>query len=940
MSSDTILVPNILLSQPLEDFQIVKINNNLIVVSVRDLLQIDRRAEFGDDYSDRDHVYIYTEGMLLSTAFRLKNGVISAHSLSVAGKGVLDVSGKQGSSELIRKSIESGVSGGDGESGGDLSIYVETADVQSPILHVSACGGSGGAGQSGSVQGGYGGSGGNGGNVVVLMGSSYLDWLSRLRQIDQLSTLDGIQNGIVELLTLIPDAEDLSDIRETLAGALREAAVVETNPFTIPVAMEIIHSAFENVSFTLQGLLRNLNMSLQSSIDVSGGNYGVYGDGLTNGNNGDMGKPGTLQHILFDKPLNLIEKSYSPFMMIHPSQCTRLLEKIKLMYLTIDPVSNPQGVKDVLILLLRLQSRTALFDSAKDDSELVKFYNENEAMIGSVGAVTQLRNVYNQSTNFLIQLKNGKDMFGYDSTYVPLVSFEAYEKTLDELIDNFGMLQTVYNNYFQQLQDHTAEMEHVKQARESLTIIKRNAQDDIDQLKHRVLKSEKVIDGYQYILPPLKKKLLDTLTSLEVDIKEYFDFNIDNLIHSLSTLAFAPESVFMIAATVGEFIHNAETKITNDKGIPVNKKYMVRQISTVEADINSLEEGYNLLNNGTLSPDDPSAGKLIASEKELLSFLDDFYENFPQQLDHLKKVFQDYITPIIARNNEILSYNATVVLMMKKLELIGNADAQSQQLNDVALDRMSPDLPDLVTFMSSTMYLARNQIIEMLDLTTRAYRFWSLSDHHSLSSIYEGKSLPQINYATLLAIKNQLISASLRTEESFGTDSSAFKGLIYELSPEDVEFFIGLKQAMILIPTVTLGTTLKNGDSMNPFARMANVRVKQVRVWIDGVKTADNQVRVHISHLGKEEIVSQSGEVFSFTHEPVNKPFIYKLDSLEVIEEVNFGMKEGKSNYAALGPFTTWNISVNDDDNNQLDLSEVTGIRLEFSGTNYDFDSN
>ncbi|MCR8842474.1 hypothetical protein NQ117_02150 [Paenibacillus sp. SC116] len=930
-------IPDILLKQPLEELQIVNIHNHLVVVSSEDLLQIGSHTSFGEDFSSLDSVSIYAESLLLSEVFRLKKGVISAHSLTVAGKGVIDASGKPGDSKDTPNEHpdEKGLTGGNGKPGGDLSIYVEMTESQPLNVHVSANGGLGGEGQRGTLStiGGDGGSGGDGGQVIVLTGSPYLVWLSKLKGVNQLQTVEEIQQGIKELLDLIPNSEGLSGVKESLTEISSPA----------DATIEHCQKVIENVSFQLLGLIATWNNSVQSSIDVSGGDYGVYGEGKINGDNGHEGKPGILQHINFDEPLNVMQKSFSPFMMIHPSQCTRLLEKIKLMYLTIDPVNNPQGVKDIAALLLRLQSRTALFDQLEVESELAKFYNEHEYEIGAIGAISQLRSVYSQTNNYLDQLAKGKNLFGFDSSHVPLASFAFYNDTLDKLIDNFGKLQIEYNNYFEQLKNNQADMEHIKRARETLSVVKTNAQEDLQTLKETLLKTATVIDSYQTIIPLLKQRVTDAIEGLEEDIQSYFDFNYDNLFQALTSLAFAPESGFMISVLTSEFVYKGTTKIMDDKDLPVNKEYLVREIRTVQADIKSLEEGYQALNNGTLTPEDPSAGRLITTAKQLFSFLDDFYGKFPHQLDDLKKVFKDYISHVIERNNKILTYNAIVLLMLRNHELIESADDRCEELNDEVLNKLSPDLPDLVSFMSSSIYTARNQIMEVLDLTARAYRFWSLSDHNPLTNLYGNKTLPQMNYATLLSIKNNIMIDYQQAVERFGTNHSDFphdpndQGLIYELPSYQVEILKLVKHICVKIPTVTQGTTLQEG---NIFAKMANVRVRLVRVWIDGAKTANNQLRVHLTHSGDEEITSQSGEVFAFSHAPVSKPFFYHLDTGKVMEEANFGMEEDKTNYAALGPFTQWNISVSDDDNASLDLSGVTGIRLEFHGTNYDFDSN
>jgi hypothetical protein len=115
-----------------------------------------------------------------------------------------------------------------------------------------------------------------------------------------------------------------------------------------------------------------------------------------------------------------------------------------------------------------------------------------------------------------------------------------------------------------------------------------------------------------------------------------------------------------------------------------------------------------------------------------------------------------------------------------------------------------------------------------------------------------------------------------------------------------------------------------------------------VRVWIDGAKTSNGTLQVHITHTGRETLCDTSGNTYRFTHEPITKLFRYALATKTITEEANFGCAQTTSTgtteiYAAIGPFTTWQIQVKAEENVGLDLSGVTGVQLEFHGTNLAF---
>lgn len=935
-----------LLSQSLESFQSVAIGTNTVIVSVEDSLALGAGSDIGSSFTSTSYLSVFAEDIILSDVFKMPNGVLSAHSLTTSGAGRLDLSGSAGYTPVTVNEDPSapGEIGGPGSNGGNLLLYVEQVPPGQPAFHIAANGGAGGGGQNGTEKtaGGQGGDAGSGGNVFVAVGSPYEQLLGQLRETLAISELGAKQVKLKEIIAVLPVGSSLTATQLLLNEA---ANATDEQSFD---------QLLENAALALQSLSSGYSSALIAAVDISAGNYGVHGDGITNGGNGALGQPGKLSSLLFSETndiglvtnlpgffAQLSSGALQSYFIVHPSQCRRLLEKIKLMYWSIDPVKQPQGVTDVLTLLLRLQARTALFSQSDDDSPLIQYYNQNESTMGAIGAVDQLRAIYEETTRCILQLKQGQDLFGYSSSDVPLGSFIFYKDILDELIDNFGELESSYTNYFQALAANTAQISDIKSTRDKQASIIATAQSQLTALKTEAIKTARIIDGYQVVLDPLKKAVDDAMDALKDKIAAAFNFNFDTLLQSLTSLAFAPESTLNIVSQAGSFLYDGTAKMTDDQGNQIRKDYIVSQLKTVQADIDSLQEGYQSLDNGLLQADDPGAGKLIADEQAIEQMLQDFYSSFPTDIDALKTAMNNYIAKIQERNTQILTYNAVILLIYQNEQLIDSANARTDTLNEQALDTMAPDLPDLVTMVSGMYYAARNQVMQVLDLTSRAFRFWALSDSNLTSAAYAGKPLPELNYAALLGAKTTILSSYQQAIESFGTNSSQFpahasqQGKILEVSEDQVELFGELGQLMIRI-----------SPDDPTFVGMANVRIQSVRVWFTGltVNDDDKSVNINITHTGKEQIVSSTRDVFSFSHEPVNKLFIYNIDTLEVMEEANFGVEQSQSdggtstNYAALGPFTTWHISIVPDNNPNVDYSAVSRIRIEFHGTNYAFD--
>jgi len=928
-----------LLSQSLEAFQSITIGPRTIVVTVVDDLPIGHGTSFGADY-DQIRLFLYAESLTLSGLFTLKSGVISTQLINQTADGVISTAGAKGADAVgaNQNPEQPGENGGPGAPGGDLGVYLGTATGEGPDFAIDAGGGDGGAGQTGLLvaPGGTGGDGGDGGSVIFLGGVMADGWIESLTSAAALTTVAAQQSAINSLLAGAPAGSALTDQWAAAINALASAAAPGASEQDVMVGIE-------SAALILQQISRQYGANVEIAVNVDGGRYGVYGEGQPSGKDGVQGAAGSLTIQLFGTPADLATLTFSPFFLIHPSQCARLLNQIELMYLVVDPVGNPQGVGDIITLLTRLQARTELFVKAAADSPLITYYNNNEQDYGSVGSVQQLVALNGQAGALLSQLNSGQDLFGYDSSAAPLGSFAFYNTLLNQLIANFSILETAYNAYFNALASNTATTQQITAACAQQQQIIETANAQIAELSELAVKTATIIDSYQTILPPLKQALEDQLEALSDDIKSHFDFNFDTFLQAMTSLAFAPESKFMMLIQGTSLLYDGMSKVTNVQGVPVNKDYIISQVNAVESSVDSINEGFEQLQNGALKPDDPGAGKLIAEENAFLSFMSQFEDTFPEDVDACVDAFNAYVAAITARNNQILTYNSSLLLIARGQAAIADAEARNKTLDQQTLSTLSPELPDLVSYVSGIYYQARNQVLQTLDQTSQAYRFWALSDRDLMAEAFGSTPPPEIDTAVLTGAQNLILGACQQAIEGFGTQASVFPsspdgvGIVFELSASDLVNFKMLKEIMFKPKTVMQQTT----RATSPFAGMANVRVSEVRVWIDGAATSDGRLEVNITQTGQEQITSTSGKVFSFTHEPVSKLFIYDLTTGEIVQKANFGVSQGSGStaqiYAAIGPFAAWQIQVKPGNNSDLSLAGVTGVRIEFHGTSYAF---
>jgi hypothetical protein len=142
------------------------------------------------------------------------------------------------------------------------------------------------------------------------------------------------------------------------------------------------------------------------------------------------------------------------------------------------------------------------------------------------------------------------------------------------------------------------------------------------------------------------------------------------------------------------------------------------------------------------------------------------------------------------------------------------------------------------------------------------------------------------------------------------------------------DFFTALARdglASFTIPKPTRKGTI------GPFSGMANVRLTRVRCWAGGLAPKKDHC-FKLVHTGRETFVTSRGDQVVVDHEPVFLDYEYRPDTAidPTTEDFEFKGHEkpmpltGK--FALIGPFTTWNIVLDNED----DRAKINSLRVEF----------
>lgn len=958
------------------------INLNTQIITVLDNFAIGEGTDLADD-TNAPETQIFAEGISINGKFKANKLLLSANHITASNESALDVSGKPIDPYNEPEASKDGKAGDHGNQAGSIKLYTEVipSDVndKTALPQLLATGGNGQDGQNATLgAGGDGGKGGNGGSISVFIPISYLSAIesvdSVLKNLDDLNKI----NLLIDILTpfdqtlLLSNGTTLSQSLASLKDEGNKLFPDKTNPKTpvphdqalpIIVAINKIISVIKNSFVNQSDLLKTeLLPSLHTGKGEAGiGGSGPKGDGKTGGNGPDP-SDGTSQFNLYpnnaDLPLDFILES------INLTECRMLLSKAKMRYLQSDSVSNIEALKDTALLFQRLIFRLGFVPKWIDPNGKVK----NTRLSPYV-------QIYNEAVSYYSNFSQGLDYYGHGVNTVPLLDLKTYKEELSGLLNSFQKIEAAYVDYFTSLQAQTQTRDQLLANKAYLNGSIGQAQSNLNYLSSLLDNIGGSIAHYDDPIEQKKQHLEMIIDNLKSDINNYYNFSFadgfglfKDLVGALTSVAFMPESGFMMgiqgASSVGDIINTLGIKptatINTDSGQTINKGYLVNQIVYVKDSVDGLSEGYQALDNGQLQPDDPGAAKLLMAESQMEKIMNDFKTILPDDIDALRKAFQDYISLITERNTAILKYNTIVNLIGAEISQKESATDMLRTLNDQSFASMDPGLPDLVQMASRIYVQTRDQIMNTYYVAAKALQFWSLSNTNILAQILNINSTgTQPTSLDFNFISTQLDVAWIHALESFKTNPSRFPtndltedGAIIAFTDDaTLSTFRNYYGVTVQVPLVRKTTSGKAPSQLDPLWKnqlligLANIRLLNVYVWLDGAKIIENGkeiddlLNIKITHGGVSLFASSQDSPFRFTHESIVKTFKYFTQSRDPNNPhrlrndliANFGdlFKDDPThgeNFALISPFTSWTIELLNVEGSQSEVGLISAL--------------
>ena len=917
---------------------IINVSDNPVILG-KSTVDMDLGAinQLGGDFSSDEKLLVFSNEILLADDIRCGDLTLCASRIKVLKGMTIDASGEVGKSERITSKqmdydyvdLKNGESG---EGGATVNIYTECLTGAYTQLKINTTGGDGGNGQNSygklAANGGIGGKGGDV-NIYYKSGEWYMEeeilkiLKTRNTRLAKMSILKFMESNE----TFLQENNQLSKKRDEIKKILM--IDIDERVFSILKDMYEIITRQKNKK---QGIfLKNIHC-----YGGFGGNAGICEKNATfNGISGEKGGSG-------NKKIREISALDLPteFIYIHPDYCEKLINKMKIDYLIgfVDKVDSNLELLKILDLKINL---------LLNNEEKLSTYISMSKTYGIYSVMKRMQILHNDISNLMIRMGNKLLSFdGKSKNYTSLLSMSTYNELLELQMQDLEKIERRYKDVRDKNNEQSKIINSINTMRHSIENDNRQSKIDNNILLKlmsnkydQIIQEDKLMISFKEDVIKEKGKIQNKIIS---NIKNHFNFSVDAIINALEMCIFCGGSMPMVGVELGSILYQGSSTVVDKNGFNVSKEVLINEVKYCGSNLDEICEGYQDFGNGKLSIDDPGGHKLIVYEQEFYESLEEFYRFFDEDLlTDFKEKFSSYLGEVHKRNNMIYEYNIMLDEFITKENEMIKREEQMEVYNKDCLLSVNAELPVVNNFFESLYTDSLEKVFKTLLSISRSYKFWSLTDENILQKQLFKYSWTKFDYATMLGFKQNYMYFIETALEKMNTSPRCFNDIEYALSSEEIDVIKKQNEnnedsyLTILLPPISNKTTKVESS----FAGMSTVRVNRVRIWLDGAETSDREFEIDIEHDTDDYFTNIENNEFYFEHDPVLISFAYKQNEGEVKILKDGDLNKDNQVYINVGLFTRWNLKINQSKNLNLNLNQLKGIKIMFSGTYYPFKS-
>ncbi|KAL3465031.1 hypothetical protein BJX64DRAFT_285898 [Aspergillus heterothallicus] len=687
--------------------------------------------------------------------------------------------------------------------------------------------------------------------------------------------------------------------------------------------------------------------------------------------------------------------------LVHPDQCLMARRRADAAFFAGD-YNSASTIYTTLLEKLSFLSRirTNKKEAVQEaPAEKWPLYHAFESMEQEEGLclwwLDTLESMRKETQALMGQMSIGMDMFNLGENWAPRLSFKYY---FDYAQQQLGRLKTYEASYWRAFEQNQTQTEVSSALRATMSVSiyqQRDAEERLNSSAAAFQRIERELVELKPKYHQAAEELKKNLEAVEKSLRAHEYVSAPRIVNTIGKVFAGVAMLFsgpvgwiggglMLGSTgsdIAGMVDDASSKIKDSFGVVVNREYIIRSLDTCDDNLKDLVDslGYTTKADGTKLIDDDGAVKIVATERQLKNYLEQFKDKFPEN-KALKSSLDEFVRISQTQNNRIVAYNNAVMDCYH--QILQRATFQ-KQVSKASSDliKINRGLPSILGFYRKLRDQMRLSFLRTVKHSALALKFWGLQAAPRFNSITPPGMLSNVDeleahIGVLLLEYEACLTIFGRLAQITWPSTSGSRGISYKLTENELDALKGdlddplsteimdrnirwditgadvspssLPSKPKIFTTVVTGlqppSTRITTLAESPFAGFANVRITQVCFRVPNLRIGGKTSRrldrltVEIRHEGAESIVDPSDQVHKFEHWPVQMLSITNPEKNSVVVRQSMapesdGLHLNEKVQAPIGPFALWRIVIREkDQGGSLIWEDVKEAYLDFEG--------
>ena len=537
-----------------------------------------------------------------------------------------------------------------------------------------------------------------------------------------------------------------------------------------------------------------------------------------------------------------------------------------------------------------------------DSTHPLAEYNEDQ---------TGWEQLKNQAQIEISRLSTGLNFYGCPENHAPLVAFNYYSQALDTMLELGSEIELMFLQYQKSDDDAKAQQKSLNNALTQVDKLLDNLNNQHDQVIKDITNVQNDIAVYGKQIAAQRQVLENSEDKFKNAVQNNFKCSFSDVLSATTSILQMGISAWTSMKNIGSIFSEISKETLKFDNV-------IENIETVTDDISDLQDKWNTIK-GSITTDNPDAGKIVMKKEDFDSMMDKFIKDYPEAKS-TKKQGDIYMNLIQARNQCVLKYNS-LVIHRKDIEsqIAANKNQKSIVINAIA-ENKKPSASPMRNLVQNIYSRSKEHILMYLYQEHLAYNYWALG---SKSFDVADNTIAELSDYHV-QLKQDVIDQM--NDSKYSGPRQEFNDIVVELNSDD------LKSNFDQF-TQTGKLTFEIPMDFEGFSGFAQIIATNFKIQVHGIKASDDRVYVKLKHNGMAQFLNTAGEYFLFSHDPQHVFYAYAPSSGKVIAGGDLGGNGDE--YVGLSPFTSWSLEIPTDPkfNKDIDFSEVTGITISFSGS-------